>query len=180
MLHEQADRQVLAGTSPRLDASGLLGHGPVSCVFWAAPNLTDRERTLLLYGADRLRMALLRYGTPPGLFGMIVGDQLDLEDARSPTGLPAPVQGPLGWRQYDIAILLKPFAGGPSETAALAALVAGYRRVRPMAAEDAALIPMFALIQLMRRFAAQRATRPADGPGQPDIWRLLAQFDPPC
>jgi Ser/Thr protein kinase RdoA (MazF antagonist) len=53
----------------------------------------------------------------------------------------------LGWRTYDFASYLLTIRGSPSEQAFAEAFLSGYSAIRPLAAQEYALLPLFEAVR---------------------------------
>ena len=152
-MHNQATRweEPPGFTRPRLDLDGLLGEAPRWGRFWEQPDLTAAERQLLLTTREKLCSALRSYGEKPGKFGLTHADinpdnivysegelaLIDFDDAA------------YGWHVYDISAALIDDRYADDFDAVCAALLDGYRKLRPLGALDVDLLPAFLLIRGM-------------------------------
>jgi Ser/Thr protein kinase RdoA (MazF antagonist) len=152
-LHNQACawRAPASFTRHMLDAEGLMGAVPFWGPFWEHPAFSPVEQALLKRTRNDVHAMLGRYGKDPSQFSLIhadlhpgnilVGQEgltvIDFDDAG------------FGWHVYDIAVALKYFQTEPGFEALQAALLKGYRAVRPLSDLDAALIPTFIMIRRM-------------------------------
>jgi len=133
----------------RLDADGLMGEQPFWGRFWESPHLAAHERDRLAALRETVHGILQAYGTQPAVFGLIHADLhssnviaggerlhvIDFDDAG------------FGWHAYDMAVALYHFQGERGFDEVTAALVQGYRQVRPVSDETLARIPLFLLIR---------------------------------
>jgi len=129
----------------RWDAEGLTGEQPFWGRFWELGALAPAERELILAGRARVHEALLACGKAPARYSLIHADLtpdnvmardgelllIDFDDAG------------WGWHLFELATALYFHVGEPYYAAALEALVAGYRRHRPLAEDDLARLPVF-------------------------------------
>ena len=153
-LHDQASAWSPPARFPRhaFDADGLLGEQPFWGRFWEHPDLSPDERAMVLSMRERIRAVLERRGRSRSTYGMIHadlhpsnvlvdGDRLaiiDFDDAGH------------GWHLYDIAVaLFHDRLAGRNYATVERAFLRGYRSVRVLSDEDAALLPMFLLIRGM-------------------------------
>lgn len=136
---------------PTLDADGLMGPQPVWGRFWERGDLTASERLLLLETRDRLHGLLTRYGKDRSKFGVIHADlhpgNILVEDDRL-TAIDFDDVAH-GWYLYDLAVALYEFQKHGDFPALRDACLAGYRRVRPLSAEEVAMLPVFLLVRGM-------------------------------
>lgn len=136
-------------TRPLLDLDGLLGEAPRWGRFWKHAELTAEEQRLLLSTKGKLRAALAAYGAGPANFSLIHADinpdnivynegelaLIDFDDCA------------YGWHLYDIAAALIDDVYAADFDAVCAALLAGYRRYRPLASEDTDMLRAFLLVR---------------------------------
>jgi len=134
-----------------LDADGLMGTQPFWGRFWERGDLSPDERALLLETRDRLHDLLIRYGKDASRYSVIHADlhpgnvlvnggtltAIDFDDIA------------WGWHMYDLATALNQCQELVEFGACYAACVEGYRSVRPIAAEDLAMLPLFLLVRGM-------------------------------
>ena len=132
-----------------LDADGLWGD-------WRhAPNLTAAGRTTLAALDERLRLVLTAYGTGRDRFGLIHADM------RLANLLVAPHRTTLidfddcgfGWFLYDFAASLSFLETSPLAPELRRSWIAGYTAVRPLQAEDLAVIDALVLLRRMALLA---------------------------
>ena len=127
------------------DRDGLLGDAPLWGRFWANPTLDAETRAVFVRFRDAARAALDGIG-PTQDFGLIhadpvrenvllEGDSLRLIDFDD---------GGYGFRLFDLATALVKNHDEPEYPAMEAALIAGYRAVRPL---DTGALPLFLAIR---------------------------------
>lgn len=135
----------------RLDLDGLLGEMPRWGRFWEHADLTGDEKKLLVETRDQLRETLSTYGARPENFSLIHADMnpdnivysdgnlaiIDFDDSA------------YGWHMYDIASILIDDRNATDFDDICDALLDGYRRVRPLAAQDVDILRNFLLIRGM-------------------------------
>jgi len=123
-----------------------------------------QERATLGRAAALMRDRLRRFGTGPGRFGLIHADMrltnllvsgpdiqvIDFDDCG------------FGWFLYDIAASLSFLEHDPQVPALCDAWQRGYRRVLPLARQDAAEIPTFVLLRRLQLVAWVGSHRYAD------------------
>jgi Ser/Thr protein kinase RdoA (MazF antagonist) len=136
----------------RLDADGLIGEEPWWGPFWHVPEFSPAERALVLDLRARIRRALADLGTDRDRFGLIHADLLAANLLVRPHGGVAAIDfddTAFGWYLYDIAVALYEVSKEPRYETLRDALLAGYRRHRPLPEADAALLPVFVLIRCL-------------------------------
>lgn len=151
----QLHRQATGWRVPRgfarhaFDAEGLVGERPFWGRFWESPHLDAGERRRLAEMRHRIRAILRRYRADAENYSLIHADLhpanvicngprlhvIDFDDAG------------FGWHAYDFAVALYHYQETDEYAAIRDALIAGYRRVRPVADDTVAMIPLFLLIR---------------------------------
>ena len=135
----------------RLDADGFMGERPFWGRFWESPHLTAKQRCELTALRRLLAGALRKLGKTRQTYGLIHADLhpgnaivdgerlhvIDFDDAG------------FGWHAYEFAVALHAYQGRPRFADFLAALVRGYRRVRPVSDAVVAQVPMFLLVRTL-------------------------------
>lgn len=141
-------------------------------------------RALFERAEDRLRVLLADYGTAPDRFGLIHadlrlanllvdGDRLsviDFDDCG------------FGWFAYDFAAAVSFHEEASALDAWMAAWIAGYREVAPLADSDAAMIPAFVMLRrlMLTAWLAGHAETPTAAAAGPDFAqgtaRVAARF----
>lgn len=138
-------------TRHSLDADGFMGLSPFWGPFWASPDVTTSERVRLENLRETIYEILLKLDSGPTTFSMIHadlhprnlvvdGDRLhiiDFDDAG------------FGWHMYDLAVGVFDYGGHPRFSKIVDALFRGYREIRVLDAESAALLPIFLLIRTL-------------------------------
>ncbi len=138
-------------TRHSLDADGLMGLSPFWGPFWASPELTADERTRFEHLRGTVHDLLLRLETGRRTYSMIHADLhprnlvvdgerlhvIDFDDAG------------FGWHMYELAVGLFSYQGHPRFPEIVAAVFEGYREIRPLDAESAALLPVFLLVRAL-------------------------------
>lgn len=133
---------------PAWDAAGLLGDAPLWGRFWENPALTPGERALLLAVRDRARDWLRQYA-PAFDYGLIHADAVRenvLIRGRRAALIDFDDCG-FGFRLFDLATALHPVTEAPDYAAIRAALLAGYRGGRALAAPEEAALPAFLMLR---------------------------------
>jgi Ser/Thr protein kinase RdoA (MazF antagonist) len=134
-----------------LDADGLMGLKPFWGPFWERSDVSAGERAVLIETRTRLHERLVRYGKDASRYSVIHADlhpgnvlvngdtltAIDFDDIA------------WGWHMYDLAAALNQCQEFAEFGALYAACVAGYRKVRPVAEEDLAMLPLFLLVRGM-------------------------------
>ncbi|AWI60187.1 phosphotransferase enzyme family protein [Sinorhizobium fredii] len=174
-LHNTSDRWTppASFTRPVWDLDGLLGEAPLWGRFWDCPGLTpDAARQLAALRpllAEKLRAAD-HAGLDYGLIhadlvreNVLVGpdhvELIDFDDAG------------YGWRMFDIATTLLRNRREPHFDLIQAALIAGYRRRRPLPESALETLPLFLLIRSLT-YIGWICERPAT----PDAEKRLARY----
>lgn len=136
-------------TRHAFDADGLMGEQPFWGRFWESPHLDAGQRRRLDALRHRIRAMLLDYRADADVFSLIHADLhaanvivdgeglhvIDFDDAG------------FGWHAYDFAVALYHHQDDADYAAIRNTLIEGYRRVRPVADETVAMIPLFLLIR---------------------------------
>jgi Ser/Thr protein kinase RdoA (MazF antagonist) len=146
-LHQQAGRYRIPKSfvRPRWDHRGLFGRNAQTQVGW--DRLTRRQKRLFETVAEHLGEIVERLGTGRDVFGLIHADLIfcnvifDRGEAR-------PIDFDdcgFGYFLYDMAILLDRIEMREDYPALRAALLEGYRRIRPLAEEHEAYLDPFVL-----------------------------------
>lgn len=138
-------------TRHSLDADGLMGHSPFWGPFWASPALTAGDAARFEQLRETIHGRLSQLGSEPGSYSMIHadlharnlvvdGDRLhviDFDDAG------------FGWHIYELAVGLYSYQRHPRFSEITAAVFEGYREIRPLDGESAALLPLFLLVRTL-------------------------------
>ena len=131
------------------DVPGYVGQTPFWGRFWDLPPHSGAQREILSRARDQIEATLTAYGQPPRTYSLIHADLhpanilvdlaglhvIDFDDAG------------FGWHQYEFAVALYSYEDDPHFDDLCAALLAGYRAVRPFSAGDAELLPLFLLLR---------------------------------
>jgi Ser/Thr protein kinase RdoA (MazF antagonist) len=124
---------------------GLMGDSPLWGRFWELDELSEAQRTLFESLRLRLAQELGAYGKTPDRFGLIHADLVPeniLVDADRLRIIDFDDAG-FGWHLFEIATSLYFIRRENFFQTARDALVAGYRRRRPLPDEHLRLLPMF-------------------------------------
>lgn len=136
-------------TRPRWDLDGLLGERPHWGRFWDCAGLVPDETRRLSLLRDRLRRqvsALPACGLDYGLIHadlvrenvLLDGERIEMIDFDD---------GGYGWRMFDIATALFKNREEPEFPRMKAALIEGYRAVRPLSDSDLDRLPLFMVLR---------------------------------
>ena len=148
----------------RLDLDGLLGENAFWGQFWRLPQMSKAQREVIGSARRTIAQELSRLGHGSETFSLIhadlhtanlvVGEQglhvIDFDDAG------------FGWHHYEIAVALHRHYGEDRFGDIQAALVDGYREVRPLADSVVAMLPMFLLVRSLVHLG-WRSQRPEHG-----------------
>lgn len=127
------------------DEQGLVGERPLWGRFWDLDALTSRQRRILLSLRSRLSDELPNYGTSADRFGLIHADLVPENILVTGAG-PRIIDfddGGHGWHMFELATSLYFIRREPYYERAREALLAGYRRHRPLSEQHAGLLPLF-------------------------------------
>lgn len=146
-IHEQSSawRPPPAFRRHAWDRDGLVGERPFWGRFWELETLRPAERRLLERLRDALHAELGGFGTAPERFGLIHADLVPenvLVDGERVRVIDFDDAG-FGWHLFELATTLYFIRREQHYGLARDALVAGYRRRRPLADADLALLPAF-------------------------------------
>jgi Ser/Thr protein kinase RdoA (MazF antagonist) len=136
-------------TRPSWDLDGLLGERPLWGRFWDCAGLLPDESRRLSLLRDRLRRqvsALQSCGLDYGLIHadlvrenvLLDGERIEMIDFDD---------GGYGWRMFDIATALFKNREEPEFPRMKAALIEGYRTVRPLSESDLDRLPLFMVLR---------------------------------
>jgi Ser/Thr protein kinase RdoA (MazF antagonist) len=131
------------------DAEGLVGEEPLWGRFWELAALTSRQRHILLSLRSRLRAELSSYGAHADWFGLIHADLVPENILVTRTG-PRIIDfddAGYGWHMFELATSLYFIRREPYYECARKALLAGYRRRRPLPEEHVRLLPLFLAVR---------------------------------
>ncbi|OYX43141.1 MAG: hypothetical protein B7Z02_09780 [Rhodobacterales bacterium 32-67-9] len=147
LLHDISDRWTppKGFTRPRWDVSGLVGDTPLWGRFWENPGLDAAARGLILTARDAARSELA--GVAGELDHGLVHADLVRENILLTDHGPSFIDfddGGWGFRIFDLATALTPVRREADFTALLAALLSGYREVRPI---DSTHLPLFLMLR---------------------------------
>lgn len=133
---------------PAWDAAGLVGEAPLWGRFWDNPALEAADRALLVAARDRARLWLAE---AEGAFdyGLIHADAVR-ENVLMAGGTARLIDfddSGWGFRLFDLATALHPVDAEPAYPDLRAALLDGYRAVRPLPEAAAAALPGFLMLR---------------------------------
>lgn len=149
--HSESWERPVGFTRRMLNADALLGEDPYWGRFWEHNALSRDESAIMLAARDHLKKILVRYGQQSNRFGLIHSDMntdniicqdrrlclIDFDDTA------------FGWHVYDLASALIEYCGDQGFDDLKNGLLAGYQRIRPLAAQDLQMLPVFLLIRGM-------------------------------
>jgi len=127
------------------DVEALVGEQPLWGRFWDLEALTHTQREFFLQLRARLRGELLSYGTSAQCFGLIHADLVPeniLVAGAAPRIIDFDDAG-FGWHMFELATTLYFIRHEPFYPLARDALIAGYRRCRPLDEQHLRLLPLF-------------------------------------
>lgn len=152
-IHSQAsDWELPSGfTRHSLDADGLMGPSPFWGPFWKSPALTADERERFEQLREVIHDRLSQLELSPRTYSMIHADLhprnlvvdgerlhvIDFDDSG------------FGWHMYELAVGLTSYQSHPHFPEMVDAVFEGYREIRPLDAESAALLPLFLLVRAL-------------------------------
>ena len=148
----------------RLDIEGLMGDNPFWGPFWSLPQMRKAQREVIERARRTIAEELSHLGHSNETFSLIhadlhphnlvVGDQglhvIDFDDAG------------FGWHHYELAVALYRYQEDDRFGDVRAALVNGYREVRPLADSVVGMLSMFFLVRSLVHLG-WRAQRPEHG-----------------
>jgi Ser/Thr protein kinase RdoA (MazF antagonist) len=143
--HTSAWRQPPVFQRHSWDAAGLVGEQPLWGRFWELAALRRAQRSLLVRARTAIAADLAAYGTQPDRYGLIHADLvpenllvdgdricvIDFDDAG------------FGWHLFELATSLYFISGEGVFPAARAALIRGYRTLRPLSDQALEWLPLF-------------------------------------
>lgn len=146
-LHLQASRYRIPKSfvRPRWDHGGLFGRDAQTQVGW--DRLTRRQKRLFENVTERVGEIMERLGTDRDVFGLIHAD-LIFSNVMFHRGEARPIDFDdcgFGYFLYDMAILLDRIEMREDYAALRAALLEGYRQIRPLATKHEAHLDLFVL-----------------------------------
>ncbi len=152
-IHNQSAAWVVPDGFQRhsFNVEGLVGRTPFWGPFWRLPGLDSEQRTLMDHVRVEIAEILGDFGEAPQTYSLIhadlhphnvvVSDQgmhiIDFDDAG------------FGWHQYELAVALHAYRHHESFAEMQAAMIEGYRSVRPLSEIAIAMLPMFLLIRTL-------------------------------
>ncbi len=131
------------------DAEGLVGERPLWGRFWELGALARHEAAILRRLRARLQCDLPNFGTGADRFGLIHADLVPeniLVSGASPRLIDFDDFG-FGWHMFELATSLYFIRREPFYEDARDALIAGYRRRRPLPDEHISLLPLFLAVR---------------------------------
>jgi len=155
-----------------------MGLSPFWGPFWASPGLTAGERARFKHLRGTLHDLLSQLESGPRTYSLIHADLhprnlvvdgerlhvIDFDDAG------------FGWHMHELAIGLFSYQGHPRFPEMVGAVFEGYREIRPLDAESAALLPVFLLVRALALvgWLADRPEVAKAGAARPLVNRVLS------
>ena len=130
---------------PAWDLDGFVGERPFWGRFWELELLTAEQRDLMKRVRQRLHDDLVAYGTTSGNFSLIHAD-LNFDNVMVEGDKVRPIDfddAGFGWHLFDMSVTLNHLFFDRLEPLATDALVAGYRRARPISDAELENLPLF-------------------------------------
>lgn len=165
-IHNQSSSWVVPGGfhRHRLDVEGLMGETPFWGPFWNLPQMHRKQREVIESARRTITEELSRLGHSNETFSLIhadlhphnlvVGEHglhvIDFDDAG------------FGWHHYELAVALYRYQEDDRFGDIRAALVDGYREVRPLPDSVVGMLPIFFLVRSLVHLG-WRAQRPEHG-----------------
>lgn len=127
------------------DLEGFVGEQPLWGRFWELRALTPAQRAMFERLRERLRKDLDGWGTGADRFGLIHADLVPENVMVGPGGLRIIDfdDAGFGWHLFEIATSLYFIRREPYYETAREAMIAGYRRHRPLSEEAVRRLPLF-------------------------------------
>lgn len=166
--HDECDALVLPDEFTRRDwnIDGFLGEQPLWGRFWDNPALSASDRKVVLQARDKAKADLTDYLKAGADCGLIHADGLReniFRDGDTLTLIDFDDAG-FGFRLYDLATAISQAIDDPVYPALSAAICQGYASKRPLDADAANLMPLFAML---RCFASLGWVMPRLAPDDP-------------
>jgi Ser/Thr protein kinase RdoA (MazF antagonist) len=145
------------------DVDGLMGPDPFWGRFWEMDHLDEAGRALVVTARDRIAQTLGAYGKAPQTYSLIHADlhpyNVVIGEGEGEGECAGEGEGGLhvidfddagfGWHHYELAVALYNYRRHEAFEDIQAALIEGYRNVRPLADEVVDMLPMFFLIRTL-------------------------------
>jgi len=165
-LHNATDgwRPAAGFPRPAWDAEGLLGDAPVWGRFWDNPDLAAGQRALLLKARKEARAILEAHRFDAGIIHADAVRENVLCGPAGPVLIDFDDCG-TGYRLFEIATALYPNRAEPDYSTLQAALLAGYRAVRPEAGALEMFLPLFCFLRSATYVGWIMARRDVPGAG---------------
>ncbi|MEQ6899998.1 phosphotransferase [Nocardioides sp. YIM 152588] len=167
-------RHVASWTAPEefdrfsWDVEECLGTAARWGTYADGPGVAPADLPALGAAAARVRERLAAYGRAADRYGLIHADlrlaNLMIDPASALTVIDFDDCG-YGWFVYDLAAAISWLEHEPDTAAAVAAWLDGYQQVRPLSAEDLAMIPTFVMLRRLM-LTAWLGTHPDSPPAQ--------------
>lgn len=133
------------------DVEGLVGSNPFWGPFWELPGLNPQQRALMETARETIARTLTNSGKDPQTYSLIHADLHPHNLVVSDRGLHVIDfdDSGFGWHQYELAVALYHYRRQKSFSEIQAAIVEGYRSVRPLSDSAVEMLPMFFLIRTL-------------------------------
>lgn len=163
------------------DAEGFMGDRSPWGTFWALPEFTDAQRTLIQDARTTIHQWLLDYGTAPEHYGLIHAD-IHPENVMVHQGKVSVIDfddAGFGWHIYDLAIAICHDLESDYFEDIRDALFEGYRCERSLDPSSEELLPMFHVIRelIMLGWLQERPEYEDTTPLSRRIERVCAMID---
>ncbi|MEK7266066.1 MAG: phosphotransferase [Pseudomonadota bacterium] len=131
------------------NANGLIGENPLWGRFWDLADLSPAERDALLKARAKAAVDLAGFSISTDRYGMIHADFVP-ENLMNDGGLLKLLDFDdcgFGWYMFELATALYFIIDDTNFAALKGALFEGYRAVRPLSADDEAVLPLFLFLR---------------------------------
>lgn len=131
------------------DLEGMVGERPFWGRFWELEMLTAEQKELMVQTRAQLRQDLASYGQSAGTYGLIHAD-LNFDNVLMDGDIARVIDfddAGYGWHLFDLTVTLNHIVDEWFEPLAAEALVAGYRKHRPLSDAELTHLPMFMVMR---------------------------------